>query len=158
MVFHFAMTRKLSTFAIEIKNKMSNESARLIKTIKNMKTTFKSMMVIGMMILGTATTFAKSNVKVDKFEAHKEPQMMTVHKDCRLRHTHDRHCGNSFQVRMDKKMNKHFLERKHKFDKHGVCKKCHLTKHEIPSVEREMGLHHPTPPPAHRPHPHNHRR
>ncbi len=123
-----------------------------------MKTTFKSMMVIGMMILGTATTFAKSNVKVDKFEAHKEPQMMTVHKDCRLRHTHDRHCGNSFQVRMDKKMNKHFLERKHKFDKHGVCKKCHLTKHEIPSVEREMGLQHPTPPPAHRPHPHNHRR
>lgn len=127
-----------------------------------MKTTFKSMMVIGMMILGTATAFAKSNANVDKFDAHKEPHMMTVHKDCRLRHTHDRHCGNSFQVRMDKKMEKHFMERKHKYDKHGVCKKCHLTIHEIPSVEREMRISHPTPPPAHRPHhphhPHHPRR
>ena len=33
-----------------------------------MKATFKSMMVIGMMILGTATAFGKSNFNVDKLQ------------------------------------------------------------------------------------------
>ena len=90
-----------------------------------MKATFKSMMVIGMMILGTATAFGKSNFNVDK--------------------------------RMDKKMEKHFNEGKHKFDKHGMCKKCSLTIYEIRSVEREMRNSRPTPPPApaHRQH-HSH--
>ena len=121
-----------------------------------MKATFKSMMVIGMMILSTATAFGKSNFNVDKYNATKAPYTMTVHKDCKIRHKHDRYCGNSFTVRMDKKMEKHFNERKHKFDKNGKCKKCNLTIYEIRSVEREMRNSLPTPPPppvpTHRPH------
>lgn len=91
-----------------------------------MKATFKSMMVIGMMILGTATAFGKSNFNVDKYNATKAPYTMTVHKDCKIRHKHDKYCGNSFTVRMDKKMEKHFNDQKHKFDKRGMCKKCSL--------------------------------
>ena len=41
-----------------------------------MKATFKSMMVIGMMILGTATAFGKSNFNVDKYNATKAPYTM----------------------------------------------------------------------------------
>ena len=119
-----------------------------------MKATFKSMMVIGMMILGTATAFGKSNFNVDKYNATKAPYTMTVHKDCKIRHKHDKYCGNSFTVRMDKKMEKHFNDQKHKFDKRGMCKKCSLTIYEIHSVERELRNSRPTPPPppANRPH------
>ncbi len=68
-----------------------------------MKATFKSMMVIGMMILGTATAFGKSNFNVDKYNATKAPYTMIVHKDCKIRHKHDKYCGNSFVVRMDRR-------------------------------------------------------
>ena len=122
-----------------------------------MKATFKSMMVIGMMILGTATAFGKSNFNVDKYNATKAPYTMIVHKNCKIRHKHNKYCGDAFTVRMDKKMEKHFNEGKHKFDKHGMCKKCSLTIYEIRSVEREMRNSRPSPPPApaHRQH-HSH--
>ena len=138
----------MRTFAIELKN-ISLTSRKAHKTSNNMMATFKSMMVIGMMILGTATAFGKSSANVDKYGAHKDPHTMTVHMNCRIRHNHTKHCGNTFSVRMDRKMEKHFRDGKHKFNKHDVCKKCNLSLHEIHSVEREMGLSRPTPPPPH---------
>ena len=76
-----------------------------------MKATFKSMMVIGMMILGTATAFGKSNFNVDKYNATKAPYTMTVHKDCKIRHKHDKYCGNSFTVQTwnVQEMQSHYL-------------------------------------------------
>lgn len=115
-----------------------------------MKAIFKSMMVVGMMILSTATSFAGNNIDKDK-DKHQEPAR-TFTTGCNLRHMHDVHCNAAPAVDhdkvypgMNKKMRKHILKRKHHFDKHGHCKKCHYTSHEIHRMEREMHM---------EPHPH----
>lgn len=107
-----------------------------------MKATFKSMMVIGMMILGTITSFANTNN--DK----KNRQNSIPKAECHLRHIHDAYCGGAPVVNhqthpgMDKKMHKHMTKGKHKFDKHGHCKTCHFTIHDIRRIEREMHIEH----------------
>ena len=122
-----------------------------------MKTNFKSMMVIGMMILGTATTFAAT----DKMN-HASPSISVEYhtkKECNLRHIHDSRCGGGPRVDihnrkmlpgMSKELRKHILKGNHKFNRHGVCRKCDLTRSEIRHIEREMEHSHPTPPPPHR--------
>lgn len=119
-----------------------------------MKATFKSMMVIGMMILGTATSFANTNS--DKFNASHDKDK----KECHIHHNHDANFGGHVVVDrtkarhgMDKKMHKHMMKGKHHFDKHGHCKKCHLTEHEIRRIEHDMHRphhdgrgHHTVPP------------
>jgi len=105
-----------------------------------MKATFKSMMVIGMMILGTTTSFASSNTAIDK--NHNTPK-----KECHLRHIHDSHCGgmsvadkHCVYPGMDKKLRNHIIKGNHKFNHSGVCKKCNMTMREIQHVERGMEI------------------
>ena len=52
-----------------------------------MKATFKSMMVIGMMILGTVTSFASNNI-----DKHHNPGNKAK-AECHINHIHDKHCG-----------------------------------------------------------------
>ena len=106
-----------------------------------MKATFKSMMVIGMMILGTATSFANSNASADKY--HNVPRQ-----ECHLRHIHDSRCGGAPVVDkakiypgMDKKLRKHLLKGDHKFNRYGVCKNCNMNIREINHIERGLGMH-----------------
>ena len=129
-----------------------------------MKATFKSMMVIGMMILGTVTSFASNNI-----DKHHDPSNR-VKAECHINHIHDKHCGGHViadhpkaRPEMDKKMHKHMKKGKHRFDKHGHCKKCHLTKHEIDRImhDRHNGhhhdAHHPVPPKPFKHHKHHNR-
>ena len=116
-----------------------------------MKATFKSMMVIGMMILGTVTSFANNNI-----DKHHAPHNK-VKAECHINHIHDAHCGSHVVAdhpkphpRMDKKMHKHLMKGKHRFDKHGQCKKCHLTQVEINRMMRRHNFHNND---AHRPAP-----
>ena len=124
-----------------------------------MKATFKSMMVIGMMILGTVTSFANNNI-----DKHHNPHNK-VKVECHNNHIHDVHCGGYVVVDhpkahpgMDKKMHKHMKKGKHRFDKHGQCKKCHLTQYEIDRIMRDRhhghhkDAHRPAPPKPHKHH------
>ena len=114
-----------------------------------MKTTLKSLMVIGMMILSTATSFAANNA--DHHNKSQRPQAPTMQRECRLRHMHDSRCGgivmaDRHQFAMDKKMRKHMAKGNHKFDRHGMCKKCRLTRRDIRRFEHSMTA---RPRPAH---------
>ena len=123
-----------------------------------MKATFKSMMVIGMMILGTVTSFANNNI-----DKHHNPHNK-VKVECHNNHIHDAHCGGRVVADhpkahpgMDKKMHKHMMKGKHRFDKHGHCKKCHLSQHEIDRIMRDRHHghhknHRPAPPMPHKHH------
>lgn len=125
-----------------------------------MKTTFKSMMIIGMMILGTATGFAKKNANVNNFNSHNN----IVRKECMLKHNHTASCIVPMAAHapkpvhhMDHKMMKHFMDGRHHFDRFGICRDCHHTTHEILHIEREMNIHNhhhapvvPAHPKAHR--------
>ena len=103
------------------------------------------MMVITMMILGTMTTYGKTNT-----ESHNPYRTQTIKKECRLRHIHDKSCQRTATITkpcpvMDKKLQKHIIKGNHKYDRRGVCHKCHLTISEIHRYEHRMGLCRPTP-------------
>lgn len=123
-----------------------------------MKATFKSMMVIGMMILGTITSFASNNIDKDKDKDKLSKPARTfiaetnVHNDRNAVYVE----RTNFHPGIDKKMHKHFNKRKHSFDKHGHCKKCHYTAHEIRRIEREMHLEHRHHDVHHKSHQHHH--
>lgn len=121
-----------------------------------MKATFKSMMVIGMMILGTITSFASNNIDKDKDKLSKPARTFVaetnVHNDRNAVYVE----RTNFHPGIDKKMHKHFNKRKHSFDKHGHCKKCHYTAHEIRRIEREMHLEHRHHDVHHKSHKHHH--
>jgi len=121
-----------------------------------MKATFKSMMVIGMMILGTITSFASNNIDKDKDKLSKPARTFiaetNVHNDRNAVYVE----RTNFHPGIDKKMHKHFNKRKHSFDKHGHCKKCHYTAHEIRRIEREMHLEHRHHDVHHKSHKHHH--
>lgn len=119
-----------------------------------MKATFKSMMVIGMMILGTITSFANNNIDKDKLSkpARTFIAETNVHNDRNAVYVE----RTNFHPGIDKKMHKHFNKRKHSFDKHGHCKKCHYTAHEIRRIEREMHLEHRHHDVHHKSHKHHH--
>lgn len=119
-----------------------------------MKATFKSMMVIGMMILGTITSFASNNIDKDKLSkpARTFIAETNVHNDRNAVYVE----RTNFHPGIDKKMHKHFNKRKHSFDKHGHCKKCHYTAHEIRRIEREMHLEHRHHDVHHKSHKHHH--
>lgn len=121
-----------------------------------MKATLKSMMVIGMMILGTITSFASNNIDKDKDKLSKPARTFiaetNVHNDRNAVYVE----RTNFHPGIDKKMHKHFNKRKHSFDKHGHCKKCHYTAHEIRRIEREMHLEHRHHDVHHKSHKHHH--
>lgn len=125
------------------------------KNYKNMKTTLKSMMVIGMMILGTVTTFGKTTTNVDKhIVSHNAANtVVVVHstkKPCMLRHIHDSRCGGAPNGQkvfpgMTNKVRNHIIKGNHRFNRHGVCTKCDLTASQIHHIEHEMGIKHTVP-------------
>ena len=110
-----------------------------------MKTTIKSMMVITMMILGTMTTFGKTNTN-----SHNPSRVQTVRKECNLRHIHNRNCGKTVVISrpcpvMDKQLRKHIVKGNHRYDRRGVCSKCHLTVSEVHRYEHQLRLCNPIP-------------
>lgn len=115
-------------------------------------------MVIGMMILGTITSFASNNIDKDKDKDKLSKPARTfiaetnVHNDRNAVYVE----RTNFHPGIDKKMHKHFNKRKHSFDKHGHCKKCHYTAHEIRRIEREMHLEHRHHDVHHKSHQHHH--
>ena len=113
-----------------------------------MKTsTFKTMMLIGMMTLGTVTTFGKTNTVVrheNNRNTRTEVVVVTNHNHGVL----DRH----LRPGMDRRFFiTHMMEGRHFFGHNHECKVCHLTKREIREVEKDMRhSNHHTPAPIHR--------
>lgn len=120
-------------------------SSKAHKTEKNMKTTVKSMMLIGMMVLGSVTTFGKTTISVSLNGPHISAHVTTKAKECKLRHMHDKNCGGMVVEPhkapgrcplSDKEMEKHMKKGKHNFLKNDICKKCHLTREQVRQMER----------------------
>lgn len=126
--FSFACSKKHRTFANV--NKMSNEFLGTHKFLIIMKTIFKSTMVIGMMLLGTMTSFGKTTTNVDKLCKH---PVLRVE--------------NGRPV-LDKKTRNHIIKGNHKYNKDGLCRKCKLTRSQIYRIERHIADENPTPLPA----------
>lgn len=120
-----------------------------------MKTsTFKTMMIIGMMTLGTVTTFGKTNTNVHNNRNHNTRTEVVVglrasspeHQwSARTNHNHgmfDRY----MRPGMDRRFFiNHMMEGRHYFGHNHECKVCHLTKHQIHEVEKDMRHNHHTP-------------
>lgn len=99
-----------------------------------MKTsTFKTMMIIGMMTIGTVTTFGKTNTNVHHDRHHNtrtEVVVVTNHNSLLDRHMRP---GMNRRFFIDHMMaGRHYIGRNHE------CEVCHLTKREIREVEKEM--------------------
>ena len=118
--------------------KKHSENKSLIKTETNMKTTMKSMMVIGMMILGTMTTLGNTKTNVHNNKSHFVVRTTVVSNTCNKRHVHDRCCNIDRKPVMSEKMRAHILKGNHNYDRHGVCKKCHLTRSEVRRMENML--------------------
>ena len=103
-----------------------------------MKTTMKSMMVIGMMILGTMTTLGNTKTNVHNNKSHFVVRTTVVSNTCNKRHVHDRCCNIDRKPVMSEKMRVHILKGNHNYDRHGVCKKCHLTRSEVRRMENML--------------------
>jgi len=102
-------------------------------------------MVIGMMILGTTTVFGKTNTTVHN-DRHFNNRTEVI-----VVNNHDKGMGRMVEYRhmnreMDRFMINHILDGRHIFGRHGECKVCHMDRHEIHKVEREL-RHHNTPRP-----------
>lgn len=138
----FADKEKCCNFAPRIKKQSNNRVVRLIKQRTIMKTsTFKTMMITGMMILGTMTTFAKTNANVHHDRNHgtrTEVVVVTSNHHSMI----DRHMRpgmeRSFFIN-------HMMEGRHYFGHSHECKVCHLTKREIREVEKDMRHNHHVP-------------
>lgn len=109
-----------------------------------MKTIVKSMMLIGMMVLGSVTTYGKTTISVSLNGPHISAHVTTKAKECRLRHVHDKTCGGPLVdinkapgkcPLNDKKLEKHLRKGDHNFAKNDICKKCHMTRAEIRRME-----------------------
>lgn len=96
------------------------------------------MMVIGMMLIGTTTVFGKTTTTVNN-NRHGDK-----HAEVIIVNTHDKHFDKTpgrrhINVReMDRRMVNHMLDGRHIMDRHGDCKVCHMNRHEIIRVEREL--------------------
>ena len=121
--------------------KKHSENKSLIKTETNMKTTMKSMMVIGMMILGTMTTLGNTTTNVHNNKSHFVVRTTVVSNTCNKRHGHDRCCNINRKPVMREKLRAHILKGNHNFDRHGVCKKCNLSRSEVRRMENELLRH-----------------
>ena len=95
-----------------------------------MKTTIKSMMIVGMMILCTVSTFGKNNVQPRNHNDQPRQEMVVS--------------NHSLEHRMDKPMPPHL----HQFGRNHECKVCHLTEYQIHQMEVDM--HKPMPQSTHR--------
>lgn len=107
-----------------------------------MKTsTFKTMMITGMMILGTLTTFGKTNTNVHHDRNHNTRTEVVVVTN----HNHgmfDRH----MRPGMDRRFFiNHMMEGRHYFGHNHECKVCHLTRHQIHEIEKDMRHQHVAP-------------
>ncbi len=105
-----------------------------------MKTsTLKTMMITGMMILGTATIFGKTTTNVHHDKMHNtrtEVVVVTNHS------MFDRH----MRPGMDRRFFiNHMMEGRHIFGHNHECKVCHLTRHQIHEIEKDMRHNHHTP-------------
>lgn len=97
------------------------------------------------MLLGTMTTFGKTNTN-----SHNPSRVQTVRKECNLRHIHNRNCGKTVVISrpcpvMDKQLRRHIVKGNHRYDRRGVCSKCHLTVSEVHRYEHQLGLCNPIP-------------
>ena len=98
----------------------------------------KSMMVIGMMILGTMTTLGNTTTNVHNNKSHFVVHTTEVKSMCNKRHVHDRCCNTDRKPVMSERMRTHILKGNHNYDRHGVCKKCNLTRFEVRKIENEL--------------------
>lgn len=95
------------------------------------------MMVIGMMLIGTTTVFGKTNTTVHNNRhgnTRTEVVVVNTHNGCM-----DKMHNHREMVRhMDRNTVDHILNGRHVFNRFGECKVCHLNRHEIINVEREL--------------------
>ncbi len=104
-----------------------------------MRTTFKSMMIVGMMTLCTVNTFGKTNTNVHHDKMHNTRTEVVV-----VTNNHsmiDRHMRPGMERRF---FINHLMEGRHIFGHSHECKVCHLTKHQIHEIEKELRHNHHT--------------
>jgi len=116
-----------------------------------MKKNFFGIVMVGM-ILGTTTVFGKTNVNVhnDRFNNNRTEVVVINRHDKGMDRMVERRMMNR---NMDRFMINHILEGRHIFGHHGECKVCHMDRHEIHKVERELRHHNnprPVPMPVHK--------
>ena len=113
----------------------------------NMKTLFRTLLFITIMIMGTASANAIVNINTDFLPDDQSMEDMKVSlkkKKCHLCHIHTEMCGGKYvkdRTRvypgMNKRLRHHIMRGHHKWHR-DVCRKCNLTKKEVRTMEVQI--------------------